>query len=249
MLGFSGEQVKSLGKIELDGCFGGDGLCKRAIMKFIVISAPSPYNIILGHLGLKQLKAIPSTIHGMMKFPTPLGVATLVSQTAMMFECRIVGKKQAEEPAEKEKPQEKNGSNGRGTCQYNLSGPNGYDRQKSVTRRLYPAKKSAQKEQGHFCMGTIRHDGSAKKNHQTFPQRQLMCCRVDVASLKSIRRIESFLEYGPRSISSKIFKYYILDTAYRSLMDMAYRSSWFLVKCRHRYAVSFLMDTTYWMSE
>ncbi|GKA25332.1 reverse transcriptase domain-containing protein [Tanacetum coccineum] len=77
--GFSREQVKPLGKIELDVCFGGDGLCRRGIMKFTVISAPSPYNIILGHLGLKQLRAISSTIHGMMKFLSPWRIATLVS--------------------------------------------------------------------------------------------------------------------------------------------------------------------------
>ncbi|GJR94829.1 reverse transcriptase domain-containing protein [Tanacetum coccineum] len=55
--GFSREQVKPLGKIELDVCFGGSGRCRRAIMKFTVIPAPSPYNIILGHPGLKQLRA------------------------------------------------------------------------------------------------------------------------------------------------------------------------------------------------
>ncbi|GJU77249.1 reverse transcriptase domain-containing protein [Tanacetum coccineum] len=64
MSGFSGEQVKPLGKIKLDVCFGGDGLCRRAIMKFTVIPTPSPYNIILGRPCLKQLRAIPSTIHG-----------------------------------------------------------------------------------------------------------------------------------------------------------------------------------------
>ncbi|GJW41864.1 reverse transcriptase domain-containing protein [Tanacetum coccineum] len=68
--GFSEEQVKPLDKIELDVCFGRDDLCRRAIMKFTIISAPSPYNIILGCPSLKQLRAIPSTIHGMMKFPT-----------------------------------------------------------------------------------------------------------------------------------------------------------------------------------
>ncbi|GKA00710.1 hypothetical protein Tco_0673375 [Tanacetum coccineum] len=60
-----------LGKIELDVCFGGSRLCRRAIMKFAIIPAPSLYNIILGHLGLKHLRAIPSTIHGMIKFSTP----------------------------------------------------------------------------------------------------------------------------------------------------------------------------------
>ncbi|GJU59750.1 reverse transcriptase domain-containing protein [Tanacetum coccineum] len=66
-----------------------------------VIPAPSPYNIILGRPGLKQLRAIPSTIHGMMKFPTPWGVATIVSQTPVAFECRREGKKQAVEPPKK----------------------------------------------------------------------------------------------------------------------------------------------------
>ncbi|GJS57948.1 hypothetical protein Tco_0652732 [Tanacetum coccineum] len=101
---FLGEQVKPLGKIELDVCFGGDGLRRRAIMKFTVISAPLPYNTILGRPGLKQLRAIPSTIYGMMKFPTPWGVATLVSQTATVFECGRVRKTQTAGPVEEVKP-------------------------------------------------------------------------------------------------------------------------------------------------
>ncbi|GKC22312.1 hypothetical protein Tco_1024462 [Tanacetum coccineum] len=74
--GFSGEQVKPLGKIQLYVCFRG--------------SRP----------GLKQLRVVPSTIHGMMKFPTPWGVATVVSQTSMVFKYRSKGKKQVVEPSE-----------------------------------------------------------------------------------------------------------------------------------------------------
>ncbi|GJR63756.1 hypothetical protein Tco_1505918 [Tanacetum coccineum] len=107
--GFSGEQVKPLGKIELDVCFGGSGLCRREIMKFTIIPAPSPYNIVLGRPGIKQLRAIPSTIHGMMKFPTPWGVATLISQAPIVFEYRRVGKKQAQESPAEIEPQEKVG--------------------------------------------------------------------------------------------------------------------------------------------
>nr|GEX65004.1 hypothetical protein [Tanacetum cinerariifolium] len=73
VFGFSGEQVKPLGNIKLDVCFRGGWRCRRAIMKCTVIPAPSPYNIIMGRPGLKQLWAIPSTIHGMIKFPTPWG--------------------------------------------------------------------------------------------------------------------------------------------------------------------------------
>ncbi|GJZ82875.1 reverse transcriptase domain-containing protein [Tanacetum coccineum] len=101
--GFSGEQVKPLGKIELDVCFGGNGRCRRAIMKFTVIPAPSPYNIILGRPGLRQLRAIPSTIHGIMKFPTPWGVATIVSQATMVLQCGSERKKQVGELPEEVK--------------------------------------------------------------------------------------------------------------------------------------------------
>nr|GEU71248.1 retrotransposon protein, putative, Ty1-copia subclass [Tanacetum cinerariifolium] len=108
-LGFSREQVKPLGKIKLDVCFGGSGLCQRAIMKFTIILEPSPYNIILGCSNLKQLRAILSTIHGLMKFLIPWGIATLVSHAAIIFECMREGKKQAVERPKETKLQEKAG--------------------------------------------------------------------------------------------------------------------------------------------
>ncbi|GJU67970.1 hypothetical protein Tco_1254229 [Tanacetum coccineum] len=53
--------------------------------------------------GLKQLKAILSTIYGMVKFLTPWGIASLVSQMPIIFECMGEGKKQAiERPKETE---------------------------------------------------------------------------------------------------------------------------------------------------
>ncbi|PWA56622.1 hypothetical protein CTI12_AA416370 [Artemisia annua] len=57
-------------------------------MKFSVIRSASPYNIILGRSGLRELRAIPSTLHAMMKFPTPRGIATLVTRAAIILECR-----------------------------------------------------------------------------------------------------------------------------------------------------------------
>ncbi|GJW09482.1 reverse transcriptase domain-containing protein [Tanacetum coccineum] len=80
------------------------------MMRFTVITAPSPYNIILGRLALKQLRAIPSTIHGMMKFPTRWGITTVLSQAPTILECRREEKKQAREkkkdPEEEMKPME-----------------------------------------------------------------------------------------------------------------------------------------------
>ncbi|GJU97837.1 reverse transcriptase domain-containing protein [Tanacetum coccineum] len=79
LVGFAGEVAKPLGKIDLDVCFGNEGLSRKMSIKFLVIRAPSPYNIILGRPGLKALHAIPSTVHSMIRFPTPKGIATLVT--------------------------------------------------------------------------------------------------------------------------------------------------------------------------
>nr|GEX70535.1 reverse transcriptase domain-containing protein [Tanacetum cinerariifolium] len=52
-VGFAGVISKPLEKIELEVCFENGGLCRRTSMKFIVVRAPSPYNVILGKPGLK----------------------------------------------------------------------------------------------------------------------------------------------------------------------------------------------------
>ncbi|GJU04334.1 reverse transcriptase domain-containing protein [Tanacetum coccineum] len=85
---------KTLGKIDLEVCFGNEGLSRRTSMKFIVVRAPSPYNVILGRPGLKILHDIPSTIHSMIKFPTPKGIATLIARTTIIVECRLREEKQ-----------------------------------------------------------------------------------------------------------------------------------------------------------
>ncbi|GJX70640.1 reverse transcriptase domain-containing protein [Tanacetum coccineum] len=87
LVGFSGEQLLPIGRIELEVMFGSEGLCRRTMMKFTVVQASSPYNIILGRTGMRELRAISSITHAMMKFPTPRGIATLVPWTAAIFEC------------------------------------------------------------------------------------------------------------------------------------------------------------------
>ncbi|GKB96261.1 reverse transcriptase domain-containing protein [Tanacetum coccineum] len=94
LVGFAGEVTKPLGKIELEVCFGSEGLCRKTTMKFTVTKAPSPYNVILGRTCLKALSAIPSTIHSMMKFPTPRGITTLVTRSVIISECHRLEEKQ-----------------------------------------------------------------------------------------------------------------------------------------------------------
>ncbi|GKC78067.1 hypothetical protein Tco_1128841, partial [Tanacetum coccineum] len=94
LVGFAGGVVKPLGKNELEVVFRDGGLFRRVMINFTMVRASSPYNIILGRTGLRTLRAVSSTIHLMVKFPTPRGVATLVTRTMIISECRRLEKKQ-----------------------------------------------------------------------------------------------------------------------------------------------------------
>ncbi|GJU53675.1 hypothetical protein Tco_1227389 [Tanacetum coccineum] len=101
--------------------------------------ASSPYNIILGRTRMRELRSVSSTIHAMMKFPTPRGIATLVARTTSVFECRLLEKKQTEPEckAEEEKP-------------------------KILQRVPTPTDKLAKKHHGCVRMATLRHDRSPR---------------------------------------------------------------------------------------
>ncbi|PWA99206.1 histidine kinase-like ATPase domain, Zinc finger, CW-type [Artemisia annua] len=106
LIGFSGETNKPLGKIELEVRFGDNGMYRRTMMTFCVVRSPSPDNVILGRTGLKEMRAIPSTIHSMIKFPTPKGIATLIARPSMVSECHRLEEKQTVEKPKVVVPQE-----------------------------------------------------------------------------------------------------------------------------------------------
>ncbi|GJR47972.1 reverse transcriptase domain-containing protein [Tanacetum coccineum] len=111
LVGFSGEQLILIGKVELKIIFGGGGLSRKTMLKFTLVRASSPYNIILGRTRMRELRAVSSTVHAMVKFPTPRGIATLIALTAPVYECRWLEKKRVEhdekvEVVELEKPEE-----------------------------------------------------------------------------------------------------------------------------------------------
>ncbi|GJZ77474.1 reverse transcriptase domain-containing protein [Tanacetum coccineum] len=98
------EQLLPTGKIELEVVFGNEGLSRRTMMNFTVVEASSPYNIILGRTGMRELRVVSSTTHAMMKFPTPRGIATLVPRKDAIFDCRQIEDRQVspgESPEEK----------------------------------------------------------------------------------------------------------------------------------------------------
>ncbi|GJR13745.1 hypothetical protein Tco_0796397 [Tanacetum coccineum] len=65
-------------------------------MNFLVVRSPSQYNGILGRPGIRALGAVPSTAHGMIKFLTRAGVATIIIERAKSLEIQMV--RQAEVP-------------------------------------------------------------------------------------------------------------------------------------------------------
>ncbi|GKG51437.1 hypothetical protein Tco_0541821, partial [Tanacetum coccineum] len=67
LLGFNGEISWPLGQISLMVTLGDEEHSTSALMNFMVVRSPSPYNGIIGRPGLSQ--TVPSTAHGMLKFP------------------------------------------------------------------------------------------------------------------------------------------------------------------------------------
>ncbi|XP_074266814.1 uncharacterized protein LOC141590102 [Silene latifolia] len=69
LVGFGGETKQSLGEIVIPTFAG--GMNKQ--VRYLVIDGPSTYNMILGGPWIHEMKAIPSTYHQSLKFPTPWG--------------------------------------------------------------------------------------------------------------------------------------------------------------------------------
>nr|GEX62857.1 reverse transcriptase domain-containing protein [Tanacetum cinerariifolium] len=65
---FSGETIWLLGQLRLLVTIGDTTHSTRAWMNFMVVKSMSPYNGIIGRSGLKAIQAVPSTVHGMLKF-------------------------------------------------------------------------------------------------------------------------------------------------------------------------------------
>ena len=92
--GFSGEKVLPLGSIQLVLTLG-DPLCKETTtIRFLIVDAPSSYNVLLGRPSLNAIKAIPSAYHMVIKFPTANGVGMVRGDQRMARECYTTSMKQ-----------------------------------------------------------------------------------------------------------------------------------------------------------
>ena len=92
--GFSGEKVLPLGSIQLVLTLGEPPCQATTTAKFLIVDAPSAYNMMLGRPSLNAIKAIPSAYHMIIKFPTVNGVGTVRGDQRVARECYTASMKQ-----------------------------------------------------------------------------------------------------------------------------------------------------------
>ncbi|PWA83499.1 reverse transcriptase domain-containing protein [Artemisia annua] len=106
-----------------DIAFSGKG-GKTITADFMIVQAPSPYNIILGRTGMRRLGAIASTIHSLLKFPIPSGVTIVQGDIPRNNECFQVSQKREREPEEVTTPTPQENDNEKEEVEINSLYPN-----------------------------------------------------------------------------------------------------------------------------
>ena len=92
--GFSGERVLPLGSIQLVLTLGVPPRQATTTARFLIVDAPSAYNMLLGRPSLNGIKAIPSAYHLIIKFPTVNGVGIVRGDQRVARECYTASMKQ-----------------------------------------------------------------------------------------------------------------------------------------------------------
>ena len=92
--GFSGERVLPLGSIQLVLTLGEPPCQATTTARFLIVDAPSAYNMLLGKPSLNAMKAIPSAYHLVIKFPTIHGVGMVRGDQRVARECYTASMKQ-----------------------------------------------------------------------------------------------------------------------------------------------------------
>ncbi|GFS38726.1 hypothetical protein Acr_00g0059080 [Actinidia rufa] len=89
LIGFGGNTTHPLGWINLPITLGTEPQQTTVWQDFIVVDCPSPYNSILGRPTLGRIKAITSTYHLKMKFPTLTGIGEVKGDQKVARQCFI----------------------------------------------------------------------------------------------------------------------------------------------------------------
>nr|GEV44048.1 reverse transcriptase domain-containing protein [Tanacetum cinerariifolium] len=87
LTGFSGETIWPLGQLRLLVIIGDANHSTRTWMNFMIVKSLLPYNGIIGRPGLRAIQAVPSTVHGILKFPVEWGIVTIGSTILIPTDC------------------------------------------------------------------------------------------------------------------------------------------------------------------
>ncbi|GKE88145.1 reverse transcriptase domain-containing protein, partial [Tanacetum coccineum] len=83
-------------RIYVDG--GGEDHSTSAWMNFMVIRSPSQHNGIIGIMGIRKIRVVPSTTHEMLKFPVKGGIVTIRSSRVIPMECAMISGPRTQHP-------------------------------------------------------------------------------------------------------------------------------------------------------
>ncbi|GJS86223.1 reverse transcriptase domain-containing protein [Tanacetum coccineum] len=107
LIGFSGETIWPIGQISLLVKIGDEEHSTSAWMNFMVIRSPSQHNGIIGRTGIRKIRAVPSTAHGMLKFPVKGGTVTIRSSRVIPMECAMISGPSTQHPVTSQVLEEK----------------------------------------------------------------------------------------------------------------------------------------------
>ncbi|KAL2228727.1 UNVERIFIED_CONTAM: hypothetical protein Sindi_1852400 [Sesamum indicum] len=95
LVGFGGSEIASLGTLDLPVSMGDEPRRKTLMFKFLVVDTPFAYNVILGRPALNSFRAVVSTYHLNMKFPTNAGVGEVMCDQEEARKCYNLSLKRA----------------------------------------------------------------------------------------------------------------------------------------------------------
>nr|XP_009420911.1 PREDICTED: uncharacterized protein LOC104000553 [Musa acuminata subsp. malaccensis] len=90
LTGFTGDSISPLGTTTLPVTIGEEPRTKTIMTTFMVVDLPSAYNAILGRPTLNKLKAVVSTYHRAIKFPTSVGTGESRSDPGESRRCYLI---------------------------------------------------------------------------------------------------------------------------------------------------------------
>ncbi|XP_059654529.1 uncharacterized protein LOC132301280 [Cornus florida] len=94
LVGFTGDKVYPLGAVIFLVTAGTSPKQVTVMVNFLVVDCPSVYNVILGRATLNSMRAITSTYHLLMRFPTEHGVGELRGDQSIARECYVASLKE-----------------------------------------------------------------------------------------------------------------------------------------------------------